>query len=182
MIVSASNKYYFTVHKKFSSSKDVDKEDTIFYFRSNHSLVESDFQGRVFPKDTFSVVFSQSRAQDVQALTFTFSPAQTTVTGLESQTWNENSIFEFGSLNDFTISFSNNSIVFSNIKTEASIAISGGIYEELRFIGFHSDILTTWVLLESTARLTDLSAECHLTLNIFQLSPEASFRFPTESR
>ena len=115
--------------------------------------MDSDFQGRVFPKDTFSVVFSQSRAQDVQALTFTFSPTVTTVTGLESQTWNDNSIFEFGSLNDFSISFTNNSIVFSNTKTESSIAISGGVYEELRFIGFHSDVLTTWIVLESTARL-----------------------------
>ena len=71
------------------------------------------------------------------------------MTGLESETWNENSIFEFGTLNDFAITFSNNSIVFMNTKTESSIAISGGIYEELRFIGFHSDILTTWIMLES---------------------------------
>ena len=111
--------------------------------------MDNDFQGRVFPKDTFSVVFSKTRAQDDQALTFSFSPTQTTVTGLESETWNENSIFEFGTLNDFAITFTNNSIVFINTKTESSIAISGGIYEELRFIGFHSDVLTTWIMLES---------------------------------
>ena len=112
--------------------------------------MDNDFQGRVFPKDTFSVVFSKTRAQDDQALTFSFSPTQTTASGLESQTWNEKSIFKFGSLNDFAITFTNNSIVFINTKTESSIALSGGVYEELRFIGFHSDILTTWILLEST--------------------------------
>ena len=84
------------------------------------------------------------------------------MTGLESQTWNDNSIFEFGSLNDFSISFTNNSIVFSNTKTESSIAISGGVYEELRFIGFHSDILTSWFVLESTARLRVHSIISHL--------------------
>ena len=72
------------------------------------------------------------------------------MSGLETQTWNEDSIFEFGSLNDFAITFTNNSVVFINIKTESSISISGGVYEDLRFIGFHSDILTTWILLEST--------------------------------
>ena len=111
--------------------------------------MDSNFQGRVFPKDIFSVTFSKTRAQDDPVLTFSFAPTQTTVTGLESQTWDGDSIFEFGSLNDFTVAFTNNTIVFTNIKTEAYVAISGGIYEELRFIGFHSDILTTWIMLES---------------------------------
>ena len=67
--------------------------------------------------------------------------------------------------------------------TESSIAISGGVYEELRFIGFHSDILTTWFVLESTARLRVHmhTAQYYLTF-IFQLSPAESFRFPAASK
>ena len=137
------------VHRKFTTTKTADKEDTVFFFRSNHSLVAREFQGRVFPKDVFTVTFSNTRAQDDLVLVFTFSQSETTASGSESQTWNEPSIFEFGSLNDFFIAFSNNSIIFTSQPLGSSITITG-IFEEFRFIGFHSESLTTWVLIEST--------------------------------
>ena len=139
---------FASVHKKFVTNKDAIKDDTVFYFRSNHSLLERDFQGRVFPKDVFTVTFSNTRAQDDKTLVFTFSESETTATGEVTQTWTEKSIFEFGSLNDFMISFRNNSIEFTNEKMAASIIITG-IFDMLRFIGFHSEVLTTWVLQDS---------------------------------
>ena len=137
------------VHKKFTTTKETDKEETVFFFRSNHSLVAREFQGRVFPKDVFTVTFSNTRAQDDQTLVFTFSPSKTTATGVETQTWNEKSIFEFGALNDFIIAFSNNSIMFTSQPLASSITITGGIFELFRFIGFHSETLTSWIMIES---------------------------------
>ena len=104
---------------------------------------------RVFAKESFSITFSTTRAQDDQTLTFSFQQDKTILTGNQTKVWKGKSIFEFGKLNDFKIEFSNNSIVFENLKKgSGSIAIDG-MFEQFYFIGFSSEKLTTWVVSES---------------------------------
>ena len=103
---------------------------------------------RVFAKESFSITFSTTRAQDDQNLTFSFQQNRTILSGSQNEVWEENSIFEFGKLNDFVIEFSNNSIIFNNKKFSGSIAIDG-IFKNFKFIGFYSEKLTTWIVPQS---------------------------------
>ena len=140
----------FSVHQKFSTSLDQPRNQTIFHFRANHSQVEMVLTARVFSKESFSITFSTTRDQDDQDLTFRFEENKTTLTGNQSNIWEERSIFEFGKLNNFEIEFSNNSIVFINTKKgSGSIAINNGAFLQFKFIGFYSEKLSTWIVSQS---------------------------------
>ena len=139
---------FILVHEKFSTASDSDRGETIFHFKGNHSQLERQIVGRVFSKVAFSITFSNTRAQDDQTLEFSFQPHKTSLTGIQEEIWNEKSIFEFGKLNEFTIDFSNNSIVMNNEKLSRSIDIQG-TFEKLIFVGFYSEELTTWIVEQS---------------------------------
>ena len=160
----------FSVHQKFSTSLDQPRNKTIFHFRANHSQLEMVLTARVFSKESFSITFSSTRAQDDQELTFTFEQWKTTLTGNQSKVWEEMSIFEFGKLNDFEIEFSNNSIKFRNPeKGSGSIAVDG-TFQQFRFIGFYSEKLTTWGVSES--KIVDISIKLlHTYISLLIVAP-----------
>ena len=103
---------------------------------------------RVFSKEWFGITFSNTRAQDDETLAFKFEQDRTTLTGSQDKIWDEPSIFEFGKLNEFTIDFSNNSILFTNKKLFRSLVLHG-MFEHFIFVGFSSESLATWIVLQS---------------------------------
>ena len=138
----------FSVHQKFSTSLSQPRNQTVFHFRANHSQLATVLMSRVFAKESFSITFSTTRSQDDQNLTFSFQQDKTILSGSQNKVWEENSIFEFGKLNDFVIEFSSNSIIFSNKKVSGSISIDG-IFKNFKFIGFYSEKLSTWIVPQS---------------------------------
>ena len=150
----------FSVHQKFSTSLDNPRNQTIFHFRANHSQLETVLMSRVFSKESFSITFSTNRAQDDLHLTFSFQQDRTTLTGSQTKVWKEKSIFEFGKLNDFMIEVSSNSIVFKNNQKGSGSITVDGTFQLLKFIGFYSEKLSTWIVSQSKIvdiRLTELS-------------------------
>ena len=103
-------------------------------------------KSRVFSREPFNITFSSTRAQDDQQLTFSFQPNRTILSGNQIKVWEEQSIFEFGKLNDFEIEFNKKSIIFIN--KNASITING-IFENFKFIGFYSEKPTSWIVSQS---------------------------------
>ena len=126
------------VHQKFSTSLDQPRNLTTFHFRNNHSQLEAVLMVRVFSKESFSLTFSTTAAQDNETLDFTFQEDKTTLTGSQDRIWDEMSIVEFGKLNEIQIDFSNNSIVIRNTKKgSGSIAVTG-TFLQYKFIGFRT--------------------------------------------
>ena len=137
------------VHQKFSTSLDQPRNLTTFHFRNNQSQLEAVLMTRVFSKESFSLTFSTTAAQDNETLAFTFQEDKTTLTGSQDRIWDEMSIFEFGKLNEIQIDFSNNSIVIRNTKKgSGSIAITG-TFLQYKFIGFYSEKLSSWIVPQS---------------------------------
>ena len=103
---------------------------------------------RVYPEGPVKIIFSKTRNQLNKTITFNIDLDETTVEGAGcnfNYSLRESTIFlKLKSINDIEIT-----ITKSKINYQDKIIIHG-IFDELNFIGFDSELPATWIVQKSS--------------------------------
>ena len=137
--------FFFKGHTRF---RTLDSEDeSIFHFVDNRSIpLHKKFSFRVFPEGPVKIIFSKTRDQLNKTITFNIDLDETTVEGAGcnfNYSLIESTKLELKSINDIEIT-----ITHSKINYQDKIIIQG-IFDELNFIGFDSELPATWIVQKS---------------------------------
>ena len=137
--------FFFKGHTRF---RTLDSEDeSIFHFVDNRSIpLHKKFYFRVFPEGPVKIIFSKTRDQLNKTITFNIDLDETTVEGAAcnfNYSLIESTKLELKSINDIEIT-----ITQSKINYQDKIIIQG-IFDELNFIGFDSELPATWIVQKS---------------------------------
>ena len=98
---------------------------------------------RIFPTDSVKITFSNTEDQQDETLTFAIDSKGTKVLHNKTQIEEIATHLQSGEVNLVNILFKENEI---NLNNEGLVA---GHFSRLRFIGFSSENLTSWVINES---------------------------------
>ena len=135
-------------HARFRTGSEEEDEST-FHFVDNRSIpLNKKVSFRVFPEGPVKVILSKTRDQLNNSIIFYIEEEETTVEGVGCNfdyLSNESSatILKLNSINDIEIS-----ITKSEINYQDRIVIKG-LFEDLKFIGFDSDLQASWIVQKS---------------------------------
>ena len=102
---------------------------------------------RVFPEGPVEVIFSKTREQHNKTISFYIEVDETTVEGVgcdfNYSSKESKNILKLNSINDMEISITNRIINYQDK------IIINGIFDELNFIGFNSELPASWIVQKS---------------------------------
>ena len=125
----------------------MDENDAIFHFKKKYNRKE--FTGRVFSNEGFNITFSNTKQQNDKFVMISFDANQSRMHGSSNIMGKNNEpIFEFGKLNEFTINLTDSSLTFYNPKFSEYLMFEGN-FQSLEYVGFDSESLTTWIVNQS---------------------------------
>ena len=141
---------FFSSFKGHTRFRTLDGEDeSIFHFVDNRSIpLHKKFSLRVYPEGPVKIIFSKTRDQLNKTITLNIDLDETTVEGAGcnfNYSLRESTIFlKLKSINDIEIT-----ITKSKINYQDKIIIHG-IFDELNFIGFDSELPASWIVQKSS--------------------------------
>ena len=137
-------------HARFKTPEN--RDDSVFHFVDNSSIpLQKKFYVRVYPEGPVKLTFSKTKDQLNKTVTFNIGTDETIVEEFGCNfdfSLNEPSQkVNLNSINDIEITITDTKINF-----EDKITINGS-FEELKFIGFDSELPASWIVQKSISLL-----------------------------